>query len=429
MTPNRTETLPNRQSCDRCHKQKLRCTRQGSGEADSCIRCLRQGVRCVYSATLPKGRPSAHRQATNSSAPLAPVPAPVPTTLPPPTSDPSPSHPLAPSVPFLPLPMAAGAEDAAGDMWILDGLEPWPSSDEGVADAPDNTNSADDIAQLSELSVRLYPLYRLTCSLSSTNSPGEPVSPLINNTVFESLAAFLVSGNNPTQHTTPMGALPSPASTCGNPNSTNTLHDTLAASRHLLEILRRLQVSEGPMRANTGFWAPFNNQPATSHPRSMSMSTSISIESLLPDLGTGGMASNHAHHPPPLTASSGAVVRHLVLACHTLLLETYCALFVALQHDADLLRDRSYFPASDFDTDAGVLTDMRLALVVQLSSYFIHRLRQAVGPYLSARIPPLQDRPYQLNMSASPTDSLGPICDLEIQVQQRLARLRQTLYI
>ncbi|KAI0434076.1 hypothetical protein F5Y09DRAFT_297106 [Xylaria sp. FL1042] len=46
-----------RQSCDRCHSQKLRCPRAGN-KLGACDRCLRKGVQCVYSSSLPKGRPS-----------------------------------------------------------------------------------------------------------------------------------------------------------------------------------------------------------------------------------------------------------------------------------------------------------------------------------------------------------------------------------
>ncbi|KAH8812405.1 hypothetical protein F5884DRAFT_750715 [Xylogone sp. PMI_703] len=42
-------------ACDRCHDQKLRCTRPQEGE--SCVRCQRAGVSCNVSATQPTGRP------------------------------------------------------------------------------------------------------------------------------------------------------------------------------------------------------------------------------------------------------------------------------------------------------------------------------------------------------------------------------------
>jgi hypothetical protein len=51
-----------RQSCDRCHDQKLRCTRSANSHKNSpCDRCLRKGASCVYGHSLPKGRPSLYR--------------------------------------------------------------------------------------------------------------------------------------------------------------------------------------------------------------------------------------------------------------------------------------------------------------------------------------------------------------------------------
>ena len=52
---------PQRQSCDRCHKQKLRCIRNKNTNSGVCDRCLSKRAQCVYSLSLPKGRPSLHR--------------------------------------------------------------------------------------------------------------------------------------------------------------------------------------------------------------------------------------------------------------------------------------------------------------------------------------------------------------------------------
>lgn len=50
-----------RQSCDPCHKQKLRCTRAGESHTGTCDRCHCRRTQCVYSSTLPKGRPGKYR--------------------------------------------------------------------------------------------------------------------------------------------------------------------------------------------------------------------------------------------------------------------------------------------------------------------------------------------------------------------------------
>jgi hypothetical protein len=54
-------TAPSRrQSCDRCHSQKLRCTPYEGSRTGACSRCFRHGTQCVYSLSRPKGRPSLH---------------------------------------------------------------------------------------------------------------------------------------------------------------------------------------------------------------------------------------------------------------------------------------------------------------------------------------------------------------------------------
>lgn len=55
-----------RQSCDRCHRQKLRCERLDDSDTAACSRCLRRDSPCVYSYSLPKGRPNQHRHSATS---------------------------------------------------------------------------------------------------------------------------------------------------------------------------------------------------------------------------------------------------------------------------------------------------------------------------------------------------------------------------
>ncbi|KAI1155273.1 hypothetical protein F4825DRAFT_68864 [Nemania diffusa] len=56
-----SSSSPMRQSCDRCHKQKLRCTRESSTNSGACDKCIRKRAQCIYSFALPKGRPSRYR--------------------------------------------------------------------------------------------------------------------------------------------------------------------------------------------------------------------------------------------------------------------------------------------------------------------------------------------------------------------------------
>lgn len=70
-----------RQSCDRCHAQKLRCVRESNnthpsgGVADhrgSCQRCNRLRSKCVYSISAPKGRPSIYSVTPRIDSPQKP---------------------------------------------------------------------------------------------------------------------------------------------------------------------------------------------------------------------------------------------------------------------------------------------------------------------------------------------------------------------
>ena len=488
MTP-RNANLPNRQSCDRCHGQKLRCTRQpDSAETGPCSRCLRQGAECVYSSTLPRGRHSLTGQSSGQGpgqgqglSPLVPIdptfyPYPLVTATTAPHTQTNNNgligsdHDPQASINGV-FSVAAGSLEGLPDLdWIVpDALaapppsplrcsgggdtqaEPWSSSIDGAEEAS--------IAQLSELSIRLYPLYRSSCSLiTAAQKNRSNASTIIDDAALGSVVTSLVSAN---------ASFQSPPSTIS-----NALQGTLSASRHLLSILCRLQASAVATKsasstvststlANTGAhvdpWGTFTPQ------------TSSTTRSNLPEhSGSGNGPPNFYEPQQALTGSmmvdSAAgqgrhfdmVVHHLVLACRTLLLNTYGTLLAALQHDADLQRD-SLLPGAggeknkeEGEADAATLSDMRLVLVVQLSSYFIDRLHQAVDAYMpfdnqcggeqlrgmpSPLSPPSlsssrhHNRKRSMDTSASSTAERGAIDDLEMEIRQRLIRLRRTLRV
>ncbi|KAK4461214.1 hypothetical protein QBC42DRAFT_227770 [Cladorrhinum samala] len=80
--------MPRRQSCDRCHEQKVRCVtpgQDGSGlgpvaEEDEatlgmqvvaeipCVRCRKAGALCIFSPQLRSGRPRIHKPPTHASS-------------------------------------------------------------------------------------------------------------------------------------------------------------------------------------------------------------------------------------------------------------------------------------------------------------------------------------------------------------------------
>jgi hypothetical protein len=299
------------------------------------------------------------------------------------------------------------------------------------------------IARLSQLSTRLYPLHRSSCTLAETaGSSGQwrdrdqaRQSPLIDDAAFKSVSAwiFRVSADvnllfrtdlqNPALETTTAG---------------DTLHDAFSASHHLLEILRCLQgdvvtgtlpstststvstsTSSSTGGAHLDFWA------SITPPFAQSASNSNENTSCFEQ---GKVSSSYARP----SQYSNTVVRHLVIACHTLLFNIYVEVLIALQHDADL---RSSCLPSDSCVDAAALADIRLVLVVQLCSYLIECQRQAVDLYLSLQfpLPSLHQHDlsgfHQPSPPASTAGNREVMGHLDMQVQQRLARLRQTLRI
>ncbi|KAK0668425.1 hypothetical protein QBC41DRAFT_393925 [Cercophora samala] len=496
--------LPRRLSCDRCHYQKLRCTRTGDSQTSTCNRCLRQNAQCVYSSSLPKGRPSMYRLANERRPPASPKTADstnsstTSSDIPPPTA----------TTDEVPMPesssmqieasttttnedidqLLAGAIDPSSawmypmewnDMQIDSGdgeflnlvhqggcdLPPTPPSAcftgsqtpmmELFESATTIAKSDPDvgIAQLSQLSTRLYPLHRSSISLVETAGSSGQRSPdigkhktqaLIDDTAFKAVAKWLVHGVS-----TNMGILfgaadhslhhnPNINPALQEPTTGDTLNDAFAASHHLLEILRLLQANVTIGNSNdtdasaggpTDFWRSITPQ-----------STDSSNDGVV-GYSEGGSkpaptsAPSSSYGRPSSSEYSSTVVRHLVIACHTLLLNIYIALLIALQHDVDLRSSSLLAGGATGGSEATALADMRLVLVVQLCSYLIKRQHQAVDMYLS-----FPNTLQQTIEPSSPSSNTASACgsagsngevrsDLEMEVQQRLSRLRQTLRI
>lgn len=575
-----------RQSCDRCHGQKLRCIRTGESETGACNRCIRQGAQCVYSSSLPKGRPSMYRLAETNNANAAAAAAAAAAN-----SNPPPPAPVSPELrrqhsagPHASSPnasathhttnhnqnhnpnhnhnhnhmstsgnlsvtddvFAGGPMDTSNWSWLpplnWDDMQvdsghsgefsQWisnshtilnPQTDAGAAlldafpcllgfagspghqpsslpspphfsqhghgfggDPFDSSSTSSTssrsmsmsmsidpksgpdmgIERLSQLSTRLYLLHRSSCNLAETQSSNRGrQTPLIDDAALKSVASWLV-------HVSANMTLLTDRQTNGMESRTtgDTLHDAFSASQNLLEILRCLQsdsvngafgMASAPL-TTTGtdmdFWASVTHEYPQSAP-----ATALNDQISYFEPTKSGSSSNYATPRPQQQTQasqySNTVVRHLVSACHTLLLNVYVAVLTALQHDADLWRSNrssgntSPHPSSSSldglaggmagmmnSGDGTALADIRLVLVVQLCSYLIERQHQAVDLYLSPEPTP----PSSLSMAhdpaltQQPTDFMGMpstlanrdvMSDLEMEVQQRLARLRQTLRI
>lgn len=538
MAPPRNGTgveTPMRQSCDRCHSQKLRCTRGGTNNTGACGRCLRKRVQCVYSFSLPKGRPSVYHLADKSTtaatgsgngnappldgpstAPLTPVTTPassrtgsvdihadastnstadasahssmsddsilsqlmVDTSTEMPThqwpwlndinwddtqvnwSDSSLSqstinwHTITDSSPtsdntaylsdFPALQDWACTEDDATHRATMPGKPGLPalaqtlpslqrncnslgsshseehsnfSSGRGNSGGGNTSDSGVVIGQLSELSMRLSRLLRLSYDLAATSESSYPSNdhnqahqkPLIDNATFELVATWLVHGSanmNLPLPTHSQDSRPVPAPETKTTGS--VLYHLFSASRQLLEVLCHLRISSGI------------NTPNLSTPTPATISPVDSI-----DPSYFAMNSGSPTYSIDRNRHCNNVVRHLVISCHTMLLNTYVSVLKTLEHNAN----------PSCHTGAAALGDMRLVSIVQLCSYLTERQHQAMGGYLATQSPPtglqwqdlVTSTPNQAAQSFPDTTTGEEMMDMKTEVQQRLARLQQTL--
>ncbi|KXX75967.1 putative transcriptional regulator LovE [Madurella mycetomatis] len=518
MTPatNTTTATPRRQSCDRCHGQKLRCTRPDNARTGACDRCLRKGAQCAYSSSLPKGRPSLYRlseasvgsKGSGKSSSASPTP-PVTTPSTAETTTVPPALPITPITPAQQGPKTAAGDgdadqdgdigmdlqsgtfvwpgpiDAFADFWgswwpedtnhhILDSMPvmtpgstfnldpaleaetlinlefptPFHGSSENVSAeanksaikgptrqdgvAPDKnlgerinrTSNGDtsgpfvftadkngvdlSIAHLSRLSTRLSQLLGSSrrflaealdpSDKSSTKDPVLQVQLGIE-AVFKSINTWLVHGSTNCDSAA-FSLEPAPA------DGFDLLHHVFSASNHLLEILRHIRVS---VVAN----ASGPSTPAFPSPPG----SNLSVETTT----TTSTSSADGGHP------STSVVHHLVLVCVTLLLNMYLAILIALQRSADTinssLRERAVtFGGPNDHMDAPSRVHLQLVSVVQLCSYFIKRQNQIL--VMSNQGPPRENERRQA--VTVPSDA---IADLMAEVEQRLIRLQESLYM
>lgn len=518
MTPatNTPTGTPRRQSCDRCHGQKLRCTRPDNARTGACDRCLRKGAQCAYSSSLPKGRPSLYRlsevsvgsKGSGKSSSASPTP---PATTPSATETAAavPALPITPITPAQPGPNPAAGDgdadrdgdikmdlqngafvwpgpiDAFADFWgswwpedanhhILDSMPvmtpgstfnldpaieaealvnlefpaPFHGSsesastetnncaikghtlqdgvipDKNLGERKDCASSSDassrfvftadkngvdlSIAHLSRLSTRLSQLLgssrRFLAEALDPSDKSITKDPVLKvqlgiEAVFKSINTWLVHGSTNSDSAV-FSLEPAPM------DGFDLLHHVFSASNHLLEILRHIRVS---VVAN----APGPSTPTFPSPPG----SSLSIET-----ATTTTSSADGGHP------STSVVHHLVLVCVTLLLNMYLAILIALQRSADTinssLRERAVACGGPNDQmDAPSRVHLQLVSVVQLCSYFIRRQNQTLDRG-SSQGPPRESQRRQA--VTVPSDA---IADLMAEVEQRLIRLQESLYM
>lgn len=174
----------------------------------------------------------------------------------------------------------------------------------------------------------------------------------------------------------------------------------------MLEILRRLQTEGSPYDSGREIGA------GNTHP---SLHTSHGCSESPNALNLLNPAGHYSHN---------TIICHLVIACHTLLLNVYVAVLIALQHDVDLRS--SYFSAKGTGYVEG---ETQLVMVVQLCAYLLERQRQAVDVYFTPSPPSPQSTQMMTPPTTPPTGNREVVSHLEADIRQRLTRIRQTLRI
>lgn len=459
---------PKRASCDRCHSQKLRCPRRTSNDEDSCARCFRQGAACVYSSPLPKGRPRGTKSTTSRvtendepsfnqsngsgsstcNSVLPPTPVHASSLLP--TLDA-----CQPSTGFseeelsfvanswstsnwdwvsddqaldtlasLPIGVTLGAESS--ELIAPPHSHPHPSvsaalesfdefhSHEGRP--PSSSLSSplriDDtelrVQQLSDLTSRLYLIYRDSCGLTGVPQ-NEQSGPQITTTVFEGVTALFQ------EEPAPMSSNMSPSS----------LNETFTACRTLLEILSRLLENVDPGRSGN------RTEPAQHQPHNMSQ---VPTNARAKTDGIDTRTSGDSQEP---------VLYHMTTTCYNLLLLIHVTLISALQRDvvshtsrvaSSHLFTSPYSPsnsASMYSTSS--MMELQLVLLVQVMTYFLDRLQQTMSAY-SAQVTQHQrhrsfDRSMEELDESIPYQMVPPdtISALENRARSKLNQLRRAL--
>ncbi|KAH7010818.1 uncharacterized protein B0I36DRAFT_356430 [Microdochium trichocladiopsis] len=319
------------------------------------------------------------------------------------------------------------------------------------------------ISQLSQLTMRLAQLYqsnetlnetvRMSYRRGSVGHDGYVRSPLVDDGVFKLVSAWL---SDLSSKATPRTSFDPPAPPVG---STDVLGAVLCgvftASGDLLEILRSLMPPSDPWSA-----PPAHN---------CSMSSDFNSLATAPNGATAQPKPqpHQKHYVQTASVSSQAtiknpVIRHLLMACHTMLLTIYDFVLIALESDADLCGlNTPSLSSSPADLMLGTslgstrsssnggfglgggpcggiapLSDIRLVMVLQLCSYLINRQHQSMTTYLSA-VSALTDGQYP---SSSPMMSSSAswqqmsidgdresVTQLMSNVQARMSQLLRTL--
>jgi hypothetical protein len=247
------------------------------------------------------------------------------------------------------------------------------------------------IARLSGLSTRLCSLYNGVLDLANSTGAMEQngsttrnKGPFGDDSAFQTLTGWLVRASSdmsvPARPPRPSGTASAADEGC------DLLHDVFTASHDMLDALQSL-----------------NNEC----PRSKSPTIPLNA-------------------PKNLDHLSDSMVRHMVMACHMMLLNIYLAVTMSLQHALDNKQP----PENDASLQADALSEVRTVVVVQLCTFLTDRQAQAVQTYLTGQASALSRRGTELSSVSllSPSDQAATK-DLERDVSERLVRLRESIHL
>jgi hypothetical protein len=214
----------------------------------------------------------------------------------------------------------------------------------GSEDCAADTQSC--ITQLSELLSRLSSTF-ITAQQEIPHSKSS--NSTFMHSAFDSVASLVsTNGDSPNSN-----------------SSSNVVRDTFNASQRLLEILQQLQdlhsssnVGSPSSGANSPEFTSSHFPPSRTH-NPLGITLPTIPESRAPSPVSPGQ---NVHH---------SVLHHLILACHSLLLNIYNPLVTAVQHFVDFK-----------ETNSSAMNEMRMVLLVQTISFLIERMKGGVGAYL-----------------------------------------------
>lgn len=277
------------------------------------------------------------------------------------------------------------------------------------------------VACLSRLSHRLYSLYSAVLELVDSSNALDQADttilhrgPFADDSAFQILTKWLVcASSNILDSSVIAGNQAYNTHTAGQDGCT-LLHDVFSASRDFLNTLHSL-----------------NDESPQLSPYPIPQDVPLSLATARPKTPQSMSAASNTKDPnskePPISGHwSNSIVRHMVMACHMLLLNTYLAVTMALQHAID--KQKPLQGASN--AQALPLGEVRTVMIVQLYGYFIQRQSQAVQAYLApSSLARSSDESTVHNINPLSSSDQAATKQLEKDVEQRLARLRQSLHM